>query len=330
MVDRIEQMSGNVEQTPKQSIDNQSTPVEKQLSTALLQTKMTKDAFSRMEQQAPEEIVAKVKEQLSALEHPDQVLLEGENIVRTLEEVVAYFSAAEMPQEPTREQLEQIGNYSGDWTELVKARVGHPIGYCKFILRKLSYYESLRPGTPGMLDKPKDFRNYCLDQMQAYDEILSRVFSKSNVLESHESGKPSSALGVGKIGESPTVFSDATHRGEPLSARQKNIVESHEAGHGVREFVGSEAVDIRSLMNAERIPTEKRTYFSDPNEIAERMSQLKSYFGMDATARFTKSHLVYARERYVKDTGLDNDITLFFDAISDDERFVQLMNELPL
>ena len=70
-------------------------------------------------------------------------------------------------------------------------------------------------------------------------------------------------------------------------------------------------------------------YFSDPAEIVERMSQVKNYFGMSGTEKFTQEHLDHARERYIQDThsyGLQ--IQTFFDAIDNDEKFIHLMNTL--
>ncbi len=58
------------------------------------------------------------------------------------------------------------------------------------------------------------------------------------------------------------------------------------------------------------------------------MSQLKCYFGMNGDEVFTPEHLVYAREHYVTDTGLDNLMTQFFQAITPETEngFLELIN----
>jgi hypothetical protein len=67
-------------------------------------------------------------------------------------------------------------------------------------------------------------------------------------------------------------------------------------------------------------------YLSRPVEIIERLGQLKNYFGMRGDEKFTQAHLDYARSHYVNDTGLDNSMTHFFDAIKNDVEFLNLIN----
>jgi len=69
-------------------------------------------------------------------------------------------------------------------------------------------------------------------------------------------------------------------------------------------------------------------YIFSAHEIAERMSQLKSYFSIKDDAPFTKEHLTYAREHYIEDTGLDNQMTPFFQAITPGKEaaFLELIN----
>ena len=58
------------------------------------------------------------------------------------------------------------------------------------------------------------------------------------------------------------------------------------------------------------------------------MSQLKNYFGMNGSEQFTKEHLDYARTQYVADTGMDNRMTHFFQAITPETEatFLELIN----
>jgi hypothetical protein len=71
-----------------------------------------------------------------------------------------------------------------------------------------------------------------------------------------------------------------------------------------------------------------RDYLRKPYEIAERMSQLKNYFGMQGADTFTKEHLHYAKEHYIKDIDFDNAVILFFQAITPEKEdaFIELIN----
>jgi len=69
-------------------------------------------------------------------------------------------------------------------------------------------------------------------------------------------------------------------------------------------------------------------YLSSPEEIVERMGQLKNYFGFKGDEEFTQEHLDYARGQYIKDTGLDNNMRHFFEGITDDQEFLPLINSV--
>ena len=71
-------------------------------------------------------------------------------------------------------------------------------------------------------------------------------------------------------------------------------------------------------------------YMDTPMELAERMSQLKNYFGFSGDEKFTKEHLDHARKHYVEDTGHDNQMTQFFQAITPEREgaFIELINSV--
>lgn len=137
--------------------------------------------------------------------------------------------------------------------------------------------------------------------------------------------------------------------------RQKNIVESHEKGHNIRPYFYdylnqyfSKGFDI-SALNISSVEGEAliktfgrnrpettvesakkdliRYLFSAP-EIAERMSQLKNYFGLKGEEEFTLEHLRYSKNHYIEDTGVDNDMTYFFRTITEgtQDEFIRLIN----
>lgn len=69
---------------------------------------------------------------------------------------------------------------------------------------------------------------------------------------------------------------------------------------------------------------------SSPHEIAERMSQLKNYFGFCGDEIFTREHFWHARENYIKDTNYDNAMSPFFSAIPPNKEkvFLELINSV--
>lgn len=143
--------------------------------------------------------------------------------------------------------------------------------------------------------------------------------------------------------------------GKSMDTRMLSIVEAHEKGHTVRQYHGEffdnyfaqgfdfsssgilkdrESVDhILSFMQNKDLSSEDKIrifmgYISSAPEIAERMSQLKGYFGMRSDEEFTKEHLYLAKENYIKDTGFDNYMKYFFESITPDkeEKFLWLIN----
>lgn len=87
-------------------------------------------------------------------------------------------------------------------------------------------------------------------------------------------------------------------------------------------------VDSITQDNVRNYIREGKRYLFTGHEIAERMSQLKSYFGMRGNEKFTPKHLAYAREHYIPDTGFDNNMSEFFSAITKETelRFIELIN----
>ncbi len=149
------------------------------------------------------------------------------------------------------------------------------------------------------------------------------------------------------------------------TTNQWSIFEAHEKGHSMRPFSKynskffkdyfSSAFDLSrvnytledyqqflDVINSQNVTFDKDSkplayedqrqeffnYLFDGNEIAERMSQLKNYFGFKGDEQFTLDHLNYAREHYINDTGVDNSMMHFFSAITDETapEFIRLIN----
>jgi hypothetical protein len=143
--------------------------------------------------------------------------------------------------------------------------------------------------------------------------------------------------------------------GERPTEKQMSIIEAHEKGHSIREYgklreYFSRGFDPSKIeytnkdfeidiqvrkkdgeteeLTFEKMKDESVEYLFSGPEIAERMSQLKNYFGISASEIFTKYHLQYARLHYVHDTGTDNRMRQFFQAITSETEgaFLELIN----
>lgn len=234
-------------------------------------------------------------------------------------------------------------NYPGDWTLALHDRLLHPSTQEKLRAVYEAHKESFPDLEPGTFDKPREFRGYQERHAEELRERIEKSFALTEVGPAASFGKNPKALGTtGRPGSSyderfskpGAVFSDAESAGLPLTPRQKNIIEAHEKGHAVREFSGSIADEVRTALDLDTLAehAHKPGYSADADEIVERMAQLKNYFGFKDDERFTKAHLEYAREHYLKDTGLDNSITPFFAAITPDKEsvFLDIMNRYPI
>jgi hypothetical protein len=167
-------------------------------------------------------------------------------------------------------------------------------------------------------------------------------FSRMDPQDRHNPLKRSATIGV-KASPSTTFSGDPT--------THKSVAEAHEKGHVIRapEHSGylhqrfAPAFDLSNFnpdtytkfreegMSDADILQFAQEYlfnFSEPVEIIERMSQLKNYFGLKGHELFTKEHLDYARNHYLKDGMLDNNMQTFFDAITPEteEAFLKLIN----
>lgn len=244
------------------------------------------------------------------------------------------------------EQIKTSSNYPGDWTLLLRERMLDPITKEKFIATRIDAMPNMKSGeippksTDGIsLVKEKTYQAYYQDQIDNYDTNVERIFDSTHIEESSEYNKKPENLGKGEIGFPGVVFSDAIKDGRELTLREKNIIESHEKGHGLRDFVSEDSRDFRQSIDFDVIQqndsetgTRQIGYLKIADEIAERMAQLKNYFGMKAGDTFTKDHLKYAADNYITDTGLDNNMTLFFKAITErnEDKFIDTINKYPL
>lgn len=96
----------------------------------------------------------------------------------------------------------------------------------------------------------------------------------------------------------------------------------------LRENVGGEISEEQFISSKDLFLNEYLFEFSKPDEIYERLSQIKGYFSMKGDEYFTKAHLDYARQNYLRDGMVDNNMTEFFQAITSETEpyFLKLIN----
>lgn len=246
-----------------------------------------------------------------------------------------------------QEQIKVSSNYPGDWTLLLRERMLDSITKEKFIETRTATLPNMKPGEAptaeaGTFDyvKKEAYQGYYQNQINEYDQNVERIFASTGSGSASYYNKQPHNLGKGKIGTEGAVFMDAIKRdGTSLSVREKNIIEAHEKGHGLRDFVSEDRRDFRQSLDLEVIRQNDRKtgekdigYLGEADEIAERMAQLKNYFGLKAEDVFTKNHLEYAKQHYVQDIALDNNMTLFFSAITEHtlHKFLETINKYPL
>ena len=245
-----------------------------------------------------------------------------------------------------QEQISAAANYSGDWTLLLQERLRDPLTKQKFITQRMKALPTLKDGEPSQFDKPETFKSHYQQQIDHYDENVAQAFLYTNTGPAASFGAIPSQLGTHSAATESqgAVFSDAIKDERPLTLRQKNIIEAHEKGHGLRDFRSPiDRAEIKSVIDTtvlQSLLAEKQAkgqrmkheYLDHPDEIIERMAQFKNYFGMNAQETFTSAHLAYIREHYVADTNLDNNVTDFLRCVTKETEpaFLKIINSYPI
>lgn len=249
---------------------------------------------------------------------------EGDAAIAEPEEMEVLLDNLEQLQQ---EKVEASANYPGDWTGLLFGRMTDPLSKEKFVAQRVEAMEKMQVGEPDESERGnkygKRYATHYQGQIDDYDQRLADIFAQTNIVVASESEKYKH--GHGNIDQPGTVYINAESRSSgPLTSRQKNIIEAHEKGHGLRDFQSPiDKTEIQSVidqavlveMMEERKSRERDNskaspnYVRQPEEIIERMSQFKNYFGMKASEKFTSKHLEHIRKNYISDTGLDNGIS---------------------
>lgn len=164
--------------------------------------------------------------------------------------------------------------------------------------------------------------------------------------DDHNPQNRDATIGIKNLGIQPSLSEN--------DIRNRSMVEAHEKGHVFRHFKSSDylkqkfssAFDTSNFnpnvylsgnlvegatdAQVKESADEYLFNFSQPSELIERMSQLKGYFGMGGDEKFTLKHLQYAKENYLKDGMLDNNMQSFFDSITEktEFEFLKLINSV--
>lgn len=252
--------------------------------------------------------------------------------------------------------IESQANYEGNHTllffermanarvrsKLINDLVEHKIGQRRIELEESKdYLENIRGELEFIIEKE-------------IEEKIQTAKSHTNIKYA-DPAKPeiagTTSEGVGLI----FLHSILPDNNKKFTSKMNGIIEAHEKGHEIRWFGFvdtnfskkiSEGFDfskveiMNSTIEAAKRYAPERTeeelkdmiilYQENVNELYERMSQLKNYFGMRGDEVFTKEHLDYAKNNYLKDTGMGSQMKYFLDAITPqtEVKFIDLMNSL--
>lgn len=98
--------------------------------------------------------------------------------------------------------------------------------------------------------------------------------------------------------------------------------ELEETRSALKEYYNTDVVDDTMVISY------FETYLFSGSEIAERMAQLKNWAGVGPDKNFELEDLDRARKKYFDDIDFDNDMSIFFQAITSEteEKFIELIN----
>lgn len=110
---------------------------------------------------------------------------------------------------------------------------------------------------------------------------------------------------------------------------KKDLIISHEIDHVLNPIKPTDMKPLGFDFNLIKDPT-IRNYLKSrkSGELRARGSQLKDYFGKTKKrSSLSKEELEYAKENYIKDVGFNNEMTEFFDGITNYEQFAKWLSK---
>lgn len=242
--------------------------------------------------------------------------------------------------------VEKSANYQGNETLVMLARLRNPVIKKQIVELWIKAYNSDPSSTDrDFANAPNGFEQE-IDRRLDQAEKVTPIWSPQGGPGLHPYGdRHGTKRGEYELRETvPPRWQLDEIGNQPTTKRAMSMTEAHEKGHYVRllllnyydffrdyfakgfdlshvvltqdEYENRWAREGDPEYTLEKARAELIYYLRYGHEIAERMSQLKNYFGMKGDEIFTKEHLAYARKHYVKDVGFDNDMTHFFQAIT--------------
>lgn len=152
-----------------------------------------------------------------------------------------------------------------------------------------------------------------------FDNIVEQpleLHSSSEAVQSLKPGASGEDLGSAIPQQVAWVYTDAP-------STPGTVTKAHEFSHYYHTPVDlPEGLNYNYLNSlSQQYGKDVTKYFTNLNgtEIAARGNQLKNYFGLQAGEEITPEMWEYAKTHYVKDVGLDNNMTDFFNIVEEDK-----------
>lgn len=141
-----------------------------------------------------------------------------------------------------------------------------------------------------------------------------------------------------KVNTEPAFFSPGKHliKINRKALKDFGISEpdaiTHETVHALDIHPWARIDDPPKFINNKYLPENIQEYLLDHSEeeLVARGTQLKNYFGLKGNEPITPEMLKYAAKNYVKDTGMDNNMTQMFNAITDWDAAAQWFSKYSL
>lgn len=210
--------------------------------------------------------------------------------------------------------------FKGDHLKLMKQRLKN--GGFERLAKTAKEDEAIKPSPGGMGEYKQNLLTKSQDWLLAQEPMKVSSKELEEYKRKHGLPKPVTSPKSGASSQFGKYYTDLyTDAPEKLKAipNDKHQIAAHEYSH----FVYKPSTTAPGF-NYDKFPTAGQ-YFHGKNgssELAARGSQLKNYFGLNkGSDDITPEMLTYAKEHYVKDTGIDNNMTSMFESVEDSNKF---------
>lgn len=210
--------------------------------------------------------------------------------------------------------------FKGDHLKLMKQRLKN--GGFERLAKTAKEDEAIKPSPGGMGEYKQNLLTKSKDWLLAQEPMKVSSKELEEYKRKHGFPKPVTSPKSGASSQFGKYYTDLyTDAPEKLKAipNDKHQIAAHEYSH----FVYKPSTTAPGF-NYDKFPAAGQ-YFRGKNgssELAARGSQLKNYFGLNkGSDDITPEMLTYAKEHYVKDTGIDNNMTSMFESVEDSNKF---------